>query len=175
MDRACGTHEGGEKRIQSSGGKTWRKETTWNTRCNWVDNIKIYLKEIWLKGVVWVCLSEGRGLLNIVINLRIPWSPGSILSSVATVSFSRRELLDGARYVHMCAPFQGKIISDRGFLMSAIRTTCINWTHTLRHLICPSVRPPTCFSPTAALMLSLDMRGVRKRSTSRKQAPYFHK
>ena len=34
MDWACGTYEGEEKYTQGIGGKTWRKETTWNTQAH---------------------------------------------------------------------------------------------------------------------------------------------
>jgi hypothetical protein len=34
-----------EKCIQSFGGETGKKETTWKTLARWEDNIKVYLKK----------------------------------------------------------------------------------------------------------------------------------
>jgi hypothetical protein len=45
-------------------------------RRRWVDNIKIYLREIGWGGMDWIDLAEGRdqwrALANMVMNLRVP-------------------------------------------------------------------------------------------------------
>ena len=45
MEGACGTYGGKERSIQSFGGETRGKETTWKSRRRWEDNIKVNIQE----------------------------------------------------------------------------------------------------------------------------------
>jgi hypothetical protein len=57
-------------------GKTERKRPLGRTRHRWVDNIKIYLREIGWDGMDWIDLAQvrdqWRALVNTVMNLRVP-------------------------------------------------------------------------------------------------------
>jgi hypothetical protein len=76
MSMACSTN--GEKRnaYRILVGKPEGKRTLGRPRYRWVDNIKIYLKEIGWNGVDWIKLAQGmdqwRVLVNTVMNLRVP-------------------------------------------------------------------------------------------------------
>jgi hypothetical protein len=54
-------------------------------RHRWLDNIKTYLKEIWLEVVDWIHLAQDRdrrwALVNTVMNLRVPKKLGYFLTS----------------------------------------------------------------------------------------------
>jgi hypothetical protein len=67
---------GEEECIKDIGGKTRRKETTGEIRRRWVDNVKIYLREIEWDGIDRIDLAQDRDqwrdLVNTVINLRVP-------------------------------------------------------------------------------------------------------
>jgi hypothetical protein len=62
----------------------------------WEDNINADLQEVrcgdmdWIKDRDW-----WRGLVNAVMNLRVPYNAGNFLTSFKPVSFSRRTLLHG--------------------------------------------------------------------------------
>ena len=63
-------------RIQGFGGETRGKETAWETRCRWEDNIKMDLQEVGCGGVDWIELAQDkdrwRALVNAIVNLRVP-------------------------------------------------------------------------------------------------------
>jgi hypothetical protein len=67
----CGTHGGGEKRLQGFDWEALRQETT-----GWEDNIKMELKEIGIDGSNWIRLAQDRvqwlACVNTVMNLRVP-------------------------------------------------------------------------------------------------------
>jgi hypothetical protein len=52
-----------------------KKRPLGRPRRRWVDNIKIYLREIGLDGVDWIYMAQDRDqwrvLLNMVLNLRV--------------------------------------------------------------------------------------------------------
>jgi hypothetical protein len=64
----------GERRLQGFGGEICRKETTWKTRCRWVDNIKKGLQEVGCGSMDWLDLAQDRdrwrAFVNAVMNLR---------------------------------------------------------------------------------------------------------
>jgi hypothetical protein len=66
-------------------------------RRRWVDNIKIYLREIGWDGMDWIDLAQDkdqwRALVNAVKNLRVPYNAGKFLSGCIIGSFSRRAQL----------------------------------------------------------------------------------
>jgi hypothetical protein len=71
-------------------------------RRRWVDNIKMYLREIGWGSMDWVDLAQDRHqwggggvLVNAEMNLRIPESIGQELSGWTTGGFSRRARLHG--------------------------------------------------------------------------------
>jgi hypothetical protein len=43
----------GERRIQGFGGETYGKETTWENRRRWKDDIKMDLQEVGCGGMEW--------------------------------------------------------------------------------------------------------------------------
>jgi hypothetical protein len=57
-------------------GKPEVKRSLGRSRRRWVDNIKMYLRVIGLRGMDWIDLTQGRDqwrlLVNTVINLRVP-------------------------------------------------------------------------------------------------------
>jgi hypothetical protein len=97
MHRICSTN--GEKRIanrilmeESEG-----KRPLGKPRCRWVDNIKMYLREIGWGDVNWVDVAQNRdqwrALVNTVMNLQVRQNAGKFLSSCTVGSFSRRAQL----------------------------------------------------------------------------------
>jgi hypothetical protein len=62
--------------------KLEEKERTWH---RWEDNIKIDLKEIVCDDVDWIHLAQGKdqwqALVNMVMNLQVPWKMGNFLIS----------------------------------------------------------------------------------------------
>jgi hypothetical protein len=57
-------------------GKPERKRPLGRPRCSWVDNIKMYLRDIGWGGMDWVDLAQGRdqwkALVNTIMNLQVP-------------------------------------------------------------------------------------------------------
>jgi hypothetical protein len=57
-------------------GKPERKRPLERSRCTWVDNIKIYLREIGWDGMDWIDLTQDRhqwrAVVNKIMNLRVP-------------------------------------------------------------------------------------------------------
>ena len=76
MGGACRAYGGVERLIQGFGGVTLRKETTWETRCRWEDNIKMDLQEVGCGGMEWIELHQERDrwrtLVNAVMHLLVP-------------------------------------------------------------------------------------------------------
>jgi hypothetical protein len=77
MGRACSTNGAMRNAYRILVGKPEGKRLIGRPRRRWVDNIKIYLREIleW-DGVDWIDLTQDmdqwRALVNTVMNLRIP-------------------------------------------------------------------------------------------------------
>jgi hypothetical protein len=67
-----------------------------------VDNIKVDLREIGWGGMDWIDLTQNRdqsrALVNTIMNLRVPYSAGNLLSSCTTGGFSRRAELHEVSY-----------------------------------------------------------------------------
>jgi hypothetical protein len=62
------------------------------------------LREVGWGDVDWIDLAQDmnrwRAVVNAVLNLRVPWSVGKLLSSWASGSFSRRAQVHGVSYVN---------------------------------------------------------------------------
>jgi hypothetical protein len=99
MCRACSTN--GEKRnaYKILVGKPEGKRPLGRPSRRWEDNIKIDLTEIGWGGMDWIDLAQDRdqwtGLVNTVMNIRVPSNVGKFLSSCATGGFSRWPQLHG--------------------------------------------------------------------------------
>jgi hypothetical protein len=78
-------------------GKPEVKRPLGRPRCEWVDNIKMDLREIGWDGMGWIDLvqdgDQGRALVNTVLKLWVPQNVGKFLSNCTTGSFSRRAQL----------------------------------------------------------------------------------
>jgi hypothetical protein len=63
----------------------------------WVDNIKMDLREIEWDGMDWIDRVQNRdqwrALVNMVMNLRVPYNAGKFFSGCTIGSFSRRAQL----------------------------------------------------------------------------------
>jgi hypothetical protein len=69
------------------------------TRRRCEDGIRMDCKEVGWEGVDWIHLVQDKdqwwALVNIVINLRVPYKAGNFLTSWVTLNLSRRTLLRG--------------------------------------------------------------------------------
>jgi hypothetical protein len=94
-------HEGRMKEKRNSYrifvGKTEGKSPLGRLRRRWVDNIKMYLREIGWDGMNWIYLAQESGqwraLVNEVMNPGVPCKAGNFLSSCRIGTFSRRAQL----------------------------------------------------------------------------------
>ena len=68
-------------------------------RRRWEDNIKMDLQEVGCGSIDWIELAQDRdrwrAVVNAVMNLRVPYNAGNLLTKLEPVSFSRRILLHG--------------------------------------------------------------------------------
>ena len=98
----CGamTHGGNGNSYRVLLGKHEGKRPLWRPRDQWEDNIKVDIKEI---GVDYIYLAQDRDswwvVLNMVMNLQVPWDAGNFLPTQGTVSFTWRILLHGVLVV----------------------------------------------------------------------------
>jgi hypothetical protein len=78
-------------------GKLEGKRPLGRPRRRWVNNIKMDLREIGWDDMDWINLAQDRdqwrGLVNTVMNLRVPKNAGKFLSGCTIGSFSRRAQL----------------------------------------------------------------------------------
>ena len=76
MGRACSQKEEGRSAFKVLTGKPTRKRLLGRPRCRWEDNIKLYLKEIYIN--TWNCdnLTQDRdywrALVSVALNFRVP-------------------------------------------------------------------------------------------------------
>jgi hypothetical protein len=72
-------------------GKPEGKRPLGRPRCWWLDNIKMNLRDIGWCGMDWIDLAQDkdvwRVLVDVVINLQVPYNVGKFLSSCVTGSF----------------------------------------------------------------------------------------
>ena len=73
------------RRIQGFGGETCRKGPLGRPRLRWEDNIRMGRKEIgseeWT-GLIWLRIgTEWLALVNVVMNLRVPYSAGNFFAT----------------------------------------------------------------------------------------------
>jgi len=61
-----------------------------------------------------------RALVNMVMNLQVPWKVGNSLTSWMSVSISRRTLLSGVNYVYDC-------VRLKVFVAMKIRHSFLGW------------------------------------------------
>jgi hypothetical protein len=66
-------------------------------RHRWVDNIKMYLRKTGWDGVDWIDMAQDwdqwRALVNMVLNIRVPYNAGKFLSGCTVGGFSKRAQL----------------------------------------------------------------------------------
>jgi hypothetical protein len=78
-------------------GKPEGKRPLGRPRCRWVENIKMDRREIGWDGMDEIDLAQDRdrwrALVNMVMNLRVPYKAGKFLSSCTIGGFSRRARL----------------------------------------------------------------------------------
>jgi len=76
MAVACSAYGGGERRVQSFGGKPVGKRPLGRPRLTWEDNINMDLQEVGCGCMDWFGLVQDRdkwrALVNAVMNLRVP-------------------------------------------------------------------------------------------------------
>jgi hypothetical protein len=72
-------------------GKPKRKKPLGRSRSSWVDNIKMDLREIGWDGMDWIDLNQDReqwrGLVNTLMNFRVPLNAGKFFSSCTIGGF----------------------------------------------------------------------------------------
>lgn len=73
------------------------------SRLKWKDNIKIYLRIIWRNGLDRINEAQDRvhwrTLVNVVINLWVPYKTREFLDKLSDCAFLRRTLFHGVSYV----------------------------------------------------------------------------
>jgi hypothetical protein len=83
-------------------GKSEGKTPLGGPRRRWVDNVKMDLREIEWAGMDWIDLAQDtdqwRALVNMVMNLPVPYSAGRFFNGCTTGSFSRRAQLHEFSY-----------------------------------------------------------------------------
>jgi len=86
------------------GGETRGKSSLARPRRKWKDNIKTHFQEVGWEGMGWIDLTQDRSrwwaLMKAVMDLRVPYNAGSVLTSRITVSFSERTLFHGVIYIY---------------------------------------------------------------------------
>ena len=93
---ACGWGEGVYRVLL---GKPEGRRPLGRPRRRWEDNIRMDLQDVGCGCMDWIELAQDRDrwrtLVNVVMNLRVPWNAGNFLTSCKPVSFSRRTLHHG--------------------------------------------------------------------------------
>jgi hypothetical protein len=91
-------------------GKPEEKRPQGRSRCRWVDNIEMDLREVGWDGMDWIDMAQDRdqwrALVNTVMNLQVPQTVGKFLSSCTTGCFSRRAQIHKDSYLVIRFEFQ---------------------------------------------------------------------
>ena len=99
MGWAYGAYGWGEGVYRVLLGKPEGRRPLERPRRRWVDNIRMDLQEVWCGYMDWIGLAQDRdrwrALVSAVMNLRVPWNAGNMLTSCKLVCFSRRTLHHG--------------------------------------------------------------------------------
>ena len=99
MGWACGVYGWGEGVYRVLVGKPEGRRPLGRPRRRWADNITMDLQEVGCGYMDCFGLAQDRArwqtLVNAVMNLRVPWNAGNLLTSCKPVSFSRRTLHHG--------------------------------------------------------------------------------
>jgi hypothetical protein len=77
---------GDEKSIQIFSSKTWKeKGPLRRVKCKWEESVELGLKEVGCESEHWIELAYDRvqwlAIVNMLMNLRVPWKVGSFLTS----------------------------------------------------------------------------------------------
>jgi hypothetical protein len=71
-------------------GKPEGRKPLGRPRRRWLDNIMRALVEVGWIGVDWICLAQDRdrcrALVNLVLNLRVPYNAGKVLNDLTTAA-----------------------------------------------------------------------------------------
>jgi hypothetical protein len=114
-------------------GKPEWKRPLGRPRHRWVNNIRMDLQEVGCGHMDWIGLTQDRDrwrmLVSVVMNLRVPWNAGNLLTSCKPVSFSRRTLHHGvSKYI--------MIMSPTPYVLSVLSNCMLNhyWMKNCKHL-----------------------------------------
>ena len=96
MGWTCDAYGWGEGVYRVLVGKPEGRTQLGRPRRRWVDNIRMDLQEVGCEYMDWIGLAQDkdrwRTVVSAVMNLRVPWNSGNLLTSCKTVSCSRRTL-----------------------------------------------------------------------------------
>jgi len=90
-------------------GKPEGKRPLGRPRHKWEDNIKMDLQKVGSGGRDWIKQAQDtegwQALVNVVMNLQVPYNAGNFLTSLEPVSFSRRSVLHGVGKYGVINPY----------------------------------------------------------------------
>jgi len=96
MGWLCGAYGWGEGVYRVLVGNPEGKRPLGRPRRRWVDNIRTDIRKVGCECMDWIGLAQDRDrwwtLVSAVMNFRVPWNAGNLLTSCKPVSFSRRTL-----------------------------------------------------------------------------------
>ena len=122
MGWACGAYGWGEGVYRVLPGKPEGRRPLGRPRRRWVDKIRMDLQEVGCGYMDRIGRAQDRDrwrtLVSAVMNLRVPWIAGNILTSCKPISFSRRTLHRGvSKYIVSSQP---RCLSDNSGCAPAV-------------------------------------------------------